>query len=167
MKISNWFYLLATMSIIFSLGCSEKVEVEKKTEIRPVKTILVAQPDSGGIRNFPGRVDANKKAELAFRVSGKVQELLAKEGDLVKKGDVIAKLDPTDFQITVNNKRAFFSRSQKDFNRGKKLVKAGHISKVDFDKLESIFLSSKADLNLAKQQLPIPHLASLHLLQQH
>ncbi|NOQ78195.1 MAG: efflux RND transporter periplasmic adaptor subunit [Gammaproteobacteria bacterium] len=115
--------------------------------------MVVKAPDAGGVRNFPGRIDANRKAELAFRVSGKVQELLVKEGDLVAEGDVIAKLDPTDFQITVNDKQALFTRASNDYNRGKKLVKDGHISKMDFDKLEANFLSAKAELNLAKQQL--------------
>jgi len=134
-------------------GCSKKQEVETVEEVRPVKTIIVKAPDAGGIRNFPGRIDANRKAGLAFRISGKVQELLVKEGDLVAEGDTIAKLDPTDFQITVNDKKALFVRASNDYNRGKKLVKEGHISKMDYDKLESAFLSAQAELNLAKQQL--------------
>ena len=150
------FYLLSlSLMILFlsSTGCSKKEEVVKVDEVRPVKTIVVTAPDSGRIRNFPGRVDANRKAELAFRVSGRVQELLVKEGDSVTKGDTIAKLDPTDFQIAVNDKKALFTRASNDYNRGKKLVKDGHISKMDFDKLEASFLSTKADLNLASQQL--------------
>ncbi len=145
--------IITSLALALTAGCSKKQEVETVEEVRPVKTILVKTPDVGGVRNFPGRIDANRKAELAFRVSGKVQELLVKEGDLVTEGDLIAKLDPTDFQITVNNKKALFTRSSKDYTRGKKLVKEGHISKMDFDKLESSFLSAKAELNLAKQQL--------------
>jgi len=153
MKTLKCFYLPVSILILSTLGCNEKVEIEKKVEVRPVKTIVVAAPDSGGIRHFPGRVEANKKAQLAFRVAGKVQKLLVKEGDDIKQGDLIATLDATDFQITVNDKQASFSRAKKDYSRGKKLVKEGHISKMDFDKLESTFLSAKADLNLAKQQL--------------
>ncbi len=145
--------MITLFTMALTSGCSKKQEVVQAEEIRPVKTILVKAPDAGGIRNFPGRIDANRKAELAFRVSGKVQELLVKEGDLVAEGDTIAKLDPTDFQITVNDKKALFTRASNDYNRGKKLVKEGHISKMDFDKLEANFLSAKAELNLAKQQL--------------
>lgn len=145
--------MISLFTIALTSGCSKKPEVVQAEEIRPVKTVLVKAPDTGGIRNFPGRIDANRKAELAFRVSGKVQELLVKEGDLVAEGDTIAKLDPTDFQITVNDKKALFTRAEKDYKRGKKLVKDGHISKMDFDKLEASFLSTKADLNLARQQL--------------
>lgn len=143
---------LIVLSLSF-LGCSKKQEVEQSEEIRPVKTMVIKSPNSGGVRNFPGRVDANRKAELSFRVSGKVHELLVKEGDQIKQGEVIAKLDPTDFQIAVNDKQALFTRAFNDFKRGKELIKDGNISKMDFDKLEANYLSAKADLNLVKQQL--------------
>ena len=153
------FYLLSILMITLPgmtliPGCSKKKqEIEKAEEIRPVKTIVVKAPDAGGNRHFPGRIDANKKAELSFRVSGKIKELPVKEGDEVHKGDLIARLDPTDFQIAVNDKKALFTRAANDYHRGQKLVKEGHISKMDFDKLEANFLSSRAALNLAKQQL--------------
>ncbi len=153
MKKFYLFALLTLMLVFLTTGCSKKQEVEQAEEIRPVKTTIVTAPETGGVRNFPGRVDANRKASLAFRVSGKVHELLVKEGDMVKQGDVIAKLDSTDFQITVNDKKARFTRAEKDYKRGKKLVKDGNISKRDFDQLEAAYLSSKADFNLAKQQL--------------
>ncbi|MDX2506053.1 MAG: efflux RND transporter periplasmic adaptor subunit [Gammaproteobacteria bacterium] len=153
MKKFYLFALLTLMLVFLTTGCSKKKEVEQAEEIRPVKTTIVTAPETGGVRNFPGRVDANRKASLAFRVSGKVHELLVKEGDMVKQGDVIAKLDSTDFQITVNDKKARFTRAEKDYKRGKKLVKDGNISKRDFDQLEAAYLSSKADFNLAKQQL--------------
>ncbi len=103
--------MITLLSMTLISGCSKKEqEVEKVEEIRPVKTILVKAPDAGGNRHFPGRIDANKKAELSFRVSGKIQELPVKEGDEVLKGDLIAKLDPTDFQIAVNDKKAIFPK---------------------------------------------------------
>ncbi|MCK5697824.1 MAG: efflux RND transporter periplasmic adaptor subunit [Gammaproteobacteria bacterium] len=147
--------LIITLTTIGLLsGCNKTQEVETvEKEVRPVKTILVKSPDAGGIRHFPAHIDANKRAELSFRVSGKVNELLVKEGDIVAQGDIIAKLDATDFKIEVNDKNALFTRASKDYKRGQKLVKEGHLSKMDFDKLEASFLSAKAALNLAKQQL--------------
>jgi RND family efflux transporter MFP subunit len=145
--------MLFLLTILLTPGCSKKQEVATTEEIRPVKTMIVKAPDLGGIRHFPGRVDASKKAELAFRVAGKVEELFVNEGDSVKKGDVIAKLDPTDFQIAVNDKKATFTRAEKDYLRGKTLVKEGNISRLDYDKLESVFLSARAALELVEQQL--------------
>ncbi|MFK5985039.1 MAG: efflux RND transporter periplasmic adaptor subunit [Pseudomonadota bacterium] len=150
LALSVLFLLASSLAII---GCSKKQEIQQSIEIRPVKTVIIKSSDTERIRHFPARVDANKKAEIAFRVSGKVEGLLVKEGDEVKKGEVIARLDPTDFKITVSNKNALFTRAKKDYLRGKKLVKEGHISKMDFDKLESVYQSTQADFSLAKQQL--------------
>ncbi len=146
-------FIVLLLSIGLNVACSKKVEIEPVAEVRPVKTLIVSLPDSGGVRSFPARIDANRKAELAFRVAGKLQEILVKEGDTVLKDDVLARLEPTDFKIAVNDKKALFNRASKDYNRSKGLVKEGHISKMDFDKLESNFLSARAELNLAKQQL--------------
>ncbi len=158
MKKHNTFTLLMPLifvmaTVVLTTGCSEKEQVVKKVEVRPVKTMIVKSLDAGGIRYFPARVDANEKAEIAFRVSGKVSKLLVKEGELVKKGDLLATLDPTDFQITVNNKKALFARAKKDYIRGKELVKDGNISRVDFDRIEANYQTSQSDYNFAKQQL--------------
>jgi RND family efflux transporter MFP subunit len=150
------FHLLSftlLIVLIFISGCDKKKVVEQTEEIRPVKTIVVQAPDESRIRHFPGRVDANKKADLSFRVSGKVSELLVKEGSMVKEGDIIARLDPTDFKIEVNDKKALFTRANNDFKRGKELIKDGNISKMDYDKLESNYLSARAAYDLAKQKL--------------
>ncbi len=157
MKKNNILALIApvifVITTVLTTGCSEKVQEVKKVEVRPVKTIVVEAPDAGGIRYFPARVDANKKAEIAFRVSGKVAKLLVKEGDRVKKGDLIATLDPTEFQLKVNNKKALFTRAGKDYKRGKELVEEGNISRVDFDRIEANYQTSQSDFKLAKQQL--------------
>ncbi|HBH35995.1 MAG TPA: efflux RND transporter periplasmic adaptor subunit [Gammaproteobacteria bacterium] len=115
--------------------------------------MLMEAPDTHGVRNFPARIDANRKAELAFRVPGKVQELLVKEGDPVTEGQDVAKLDLTDFQIVVNDRQATFDNANKNFNRAKKLIEEGHISKVDYDRLEREFKNAGAALETARQDL--------------
>jgi len=149
----TWVIPSLLIPLVLLSACEKQQEIIQVEEVRPVKTMLIQANNLNGVRNFPGRIDANKKVELAFRVSGKVQELLVKEGDKVALGQVIARLDPTDFKITADNKKALFVRTEKDYKRGKKLVKEGHISRRDFDKLEADFLSAQADLKLAEQQL--------------
>ena len=48
---------------------------------RPVKTIVIEGMGAGSIREFPGRIDANRQAELAFRVRGRIESIHVKEGD--------------------------------------------------------------------------------------
>ncbi len=134
-------------------ACSEPPPPPTKEVARPVKTYLIEDTGGGAIRSFPARIDAGQKAELAFRVSGKVTKLNAKEGDRVEQGQVIASLDPTDYQIKYNNQKANFDNARKNFNRAKDLVKKGNISKMDFDRLEAEYKSATSALESAQQNL--------------
>jgi RND family efflux transporter MFP subunit len=133
-------------------GGEEQVQLPAVTT-RPVKTLVVGEAAIGGIRNFPARIDANRKAELAFRIPGTVQAVLVKEGDPVAKDQTVAKLDPKDFQIVVNDRQATFDNAQKNFERAKVLVKEGHISKMDYDRLEAEFKNAQSALEQARQDL--------------
>jgi RND family efflux transporter MFP subunit len=134
-------------------GCTEPEPPPVADVARPVKTFVVAGENAGGTRNFPARIEAAQRADLSFRVSGTVQELPVKEGDRLKEGDLVARLDPKDYQIVVNDRRATFSNAQKNYERGKELVGAGNISKMDFDRLEAEFKNAQAALDTAMQDL--------------
>ncbi|MES9847035.1 MAG: hypothetical protein ABW145_01470, partial [Candidatus Thiodiazotropha sp.] len=56
-------------------GCEKSPPPDIKNVIRPVKSFVVAQAGSSDVRSFPARIDAGRKAELAFRVAGKVTQL--------------------------------------------------------------------------------------------
>ncbi len=73
---------------------------------RPVKLFTVEGGRSDMIRSFPGRVDASRRAELSFRVSGQLQEILVKEGDLVEAGQVLARLDPADYEVVLEDRHS-------------------------------------------------------------
>jgi RND family efflux transporter MFP subunit len=134
-------------------SCSAKEEVKTGPQSRPVKIFTVEGGTAGGIRRFPALVDASKRAELAFRVSGKLQEILVLEGDLVEKDQLVARLDPTDFQITVDDRKATFENAQRNFTRAKDLVADGNISRIEFDRMEAEFKTSQAALSQAERDL--------------
>jgi RND family efflux transporter MFP subunit len=146
------YYLMVFMPFLMT-ACQDKTDQAVIETARPVKTIVIGVSESGGIRNFPGTVDAASRADLSFRVDGIIVKLPVKEGDNVEMGQVLAELDPKDFQIVVNDKQASFNRARADYNRAKKLVGPGHISRMDFDRIEADYKSRLADLNKAKQDL--------------
>ena len=74
-------------------ACSKQEELPVAETPRPVKTVMIDAPDVGGLRRFPGRIDALSKAELSFRIPGTIQELEVKEGDDVTSGDVLAEIE--------------------------------------------------------------------------
>jgi RND family efflux transporter MFP subunit len=132
-------------TLLLLAGCAEEPAPVVAETTRPVKILLIEAPESGGVRNFPARIDAGDKAELAFRVPGKVQELLVKEGERVSEGQELAKLDPID-------------NAKKNFERAKELIGKGHISKMDHDRLEAEFKNARAALESARQDLEYTNL---------
>lgn len=145
---------LAALLVVHLLSaCSEPEPPPTEPPSRPVKTFSVVGAEGSAIRRFPGSVEASQRAELGFRVAGTINQILVKEGDNVKQGDVLAKLDPTDYQIQVEDRTATFDNAKRNFERGKQLVEKGAISQLDYDRMEANFKTSGAALEAAKQDL--------------
>ena len=132
-------------------GCSGDEGPPAEAAVRPVKTVVVETPEAAGDRKFAGRVDAQMKAELAFRVPGTVTEILVKEGDQVTAGQALIQLDPTDYEIAVRDAQATFDRTESDFKRAQELVEDGFVSRTEFDTKEAEFKNAEAALERAKQ----------------
>lgn len=120
---------------------------------RPVKIFTVEGISDAATRDFPGSVRASQRADLAFRVGGVINEMLVREGESVSKGQLLAKLDPTDFKITLEDRQATFDNAERNFTRAKELIVDGNISKLDFDRMEANFKTSSAALSAARQDL--------------
>lgn len=140
------------LPLLLLTACSEEAPLPPP-ESRPVKTMLVGGVTAGNFRQFPGVVDAIQKADLSFRVQGKIIEVLVREGDRVGKGKVLAKLDPTDYQIVLNDRKASYATASANFERAKQLVAKEAISKVEHDQIRAEYHTAKANLNAAKQDL--------------
>jgi membrane fusion protein, multidrug efflux system len=78
-------------------GCSNKAPPPSEVA-RPVKTMVVAAGGDLHVRTFPGKIEASKKVELAFQVSGLLVKLPVKAGQKIAKGELIAQLRQDEFQ---------------------------------------------------------------------
>ncbi|OOF13678.1 MULTISPECIES: efflux RND transporter periplasmic adaptor subunit [unclassified Salinivibrio] len=102
---------------------------------------------------FPAVAAAADKATLAFRVPGEVQQINVKAGDLVKKGDVLARLEPTDYRLAVENASARFDVADAQYRRSAPLVEQGMLAQSQFDELKAQREIAQAELALAKLHL--------------
>ena len=146
-------FLAIALGVATLAGCGGEPPELPPPASRPVKIFTVEGGSGDAVRTFPGRIDATQRAELAFRVGGQLEELLIKEGDLVQAGQVLARLDPTDYKITLEDRQATFDNAQRNFERGKELIVDGNISRLDFDRMEADFRTASAALNAAQQDL--------------
>jgi RND family efflux transporter MFP subunit len=152
MSLSKGVFGLFLGCLLIS-SCSEPPSTRPSEVVRPIKSFLIESTSRGAIRTFPAWIDAGRKAELSFRVSGVLKQLLVKEGDQVEAGQLVATLDPTDPQIIYNQRQANYEKANRNFTRAKELIKKGNISKMDYDRLEAEFKSANASRNAAQQDL--------------
>lgn len=96
--------LLATIALVL-VACSDQVE-EAKAVVRPVKVIEIGDAGEARQMNYSGIVRARTEMNLGFRVNGKITERLVNVGDRVESGDLIARIDATDYDLSVKSAAA-------------------------------------------------------------
>lgn len=141
-------------SSLMLLGCSnDDAPVEPQVKLRPVKSIVLSSQNPQRSYEFNAVVDAYRKADLSFKVSGEITEFLVKQGDAVKEGDVIARLNDTDISILLDEAKSSYQRANADFNRAKSLIKTNYISTSEFEQLKATASSARAQLSTAENNL--------------
>jgi RND family efflux transporter MFP subunit len=141
------------LALLSLAGCGADRAPVPAPATRPVKIFVVEGVGGRTSRTFPGRVEATKRAELAFRVAGRLQQILVKEGNRVREGQVLARLDPTDFEIVLEERQASYDRAERNFKRGLELVEDGNISRIDYDTMETNYRAASAALSQARRDL--------------
>lgn len=127
---------------------TEKEEQPFRVSVRN----LVSQDYIQKIR-LNGVTKAKPSVALKAEVSGKVTELLFKEGDEVKAGDVILRLDAKDKKERVQEAKKRLRQRQIEYNASQALKKKGYQSKINFAQAATNLDAAKAALKSAEDDL--------------
>jgi RND family efflux transporter MFP subunit len=161
MKVEIKTYAVAIFpilgAVLMTAGCGGKDKTETAEPVRPVKTVVVTG-FSEGEQTFPGRLDAGNKMIVSFRVPGRIVELPVKKGEAVAKGQLIARLDPRDYEIAVEEAKATYQRAEADFQRYKRLYESDAVPLADLDQRRSERDVAKAKLEEAERNLEYTYL---------
>jgi RND family efflux transporter MFP subunit len=125
-----------------------------------VRTEIVRPKDRQGSVTQTGEVQARFRADLAFRVSGRVVARLTEVGAHVDPGQVLARLDPSEQQADLDAATAAVAASESQlrvaaatFQRQKTLLSNGFTTRVAFDQAQEGLKSAEASLEDTKAQL--------------
>jgi RND family efflux transporter MFP subunit len=151
MKIKTVLSILVLTFFLISCGSKEEKTVEKV--IRPVKAMYVNGDESGLGLGYPGVTKANQEAEISFRVSGPIVALNVIEGAMVKKGQLIAEIDPRDYQVELQSAQARYNQAKVEKERYYNLWKKGSVAKNDYDRKYANFKEAESNLQTAKNNL--------------
>ncbi|MGB5809820.1 MAG: efflux RND transporter periplasmic adaptor subunit [Polyangiales bacterium] len=150
--------LIAIAILATAYGCSE--EVEEPEVIRPVRYVIVAGSDSGTRQTYSGVAQSGQESRLSFQVSGQVMEVPISVGDSVKKGDTIARIDPADYALQLQNSQSAAAQSRAQernakatYERTRALYENQNASRQDLDADRTAYDSAKAGMASATQQI--------------
>ncbi|MBI3530124.1 MAG: efflux RND transporter periplasmic adaptor subunit [Betaproteobacteria bacterium] len=150
------FLLLATVCA----GCSDKPQATP--EARLVNVVRVTIGSTNSDVGYSGEVRPRYETNVSFRVAGKIVARNVEVGGLVKKGDVLARLDPEDQQLNARSAqsqlaaaRSEYEQSKAELERYTDLYKKEFISKAEFDRRQNAYNVAKARLEQAQAQLAV------------
>ena len=116
---------------------------------------------------YTGRFEATNRVEIRARVSGFLESIHFKDGDLVNKGDLLFVIDPRPFEAQLDVAKASLEAAktrvnlaEREFKRAESLLKRNNISRETFDQrqaelatAQSTVLSAQAQIRIAKLNL--------------
>jgi HlyD family secretion protein len=164
--IGSALLVILIVVVIFTKGSGHeatKVATEKAQK-RSITEIVSAS----------GKVQPEVEVKISSGVSGEIVELLVKEGDTVKKGDLLLRIDPVLYQSAVERMQATLSGTEANransearllqakaqltnaeaaYNRSDKLFKQGAISQSEFDQAKASYESAKAEVSAAEESV--------------
>ena len=149
---------LTVLLVSFIQGCSQEAPDVSDAEARPARLFTIAPPSDAQVRRFPAQVQAADRAPLAFRISGELMAVPVKEGQVVKQGQLLARLDPSDYQLRLDDRKARYELADSQFQRIDDLFSQGQVSKAQYDQSKAELDISRAAFNSARTDLSYTNL---------
>jgi membrane fusion protein, multidrug efflux system len=164
--------LVAAAATLLAAGCSNGKAKDKDkddaaatavpVEVQPLKHAAMVAVYSG-----TAPIEANGEAEVVAKVGGEVRQIFVEEGDAVREGQVLARLDGDRLRLDVAQKEANLRKLERDYKRQVELADKGLVAKgtaenakFDLDALRASYDSARLELGYTEIRAPIPGVIS-------
>ncbi len=145
----TWALLLL---VLVSSSCVSKEEesakVGKKEFALPVQIGKVVYMDIADEVRAVGNIQAEQRVTITSEIRGKVSRIAVEEGMNIKAGDLVAQIDPREYELTLERLRADLSASQNEYKKAQ-----GGLRQEDKDRLDAQTRAAQSSLDLAKIEL--------------
>lgn len=147
--------LSAIMLLVVATGCSRtSTNVAQTADTpQPVEVTSLARRDLAETLNVVGSLAANESATIRPELSGLVRSIHFDEGQRVKKGDLLVKIDDSEVRAQFTQSEARFRLAELNLQRAEKLGTTQSNSLADIDRARSEFASARSELDLIKVRL--------------
>ena len=158
-SLSRLAYLvLLLLFATYQLGCSNaqsKTPEEEEEEAPPVP-VEAAFVETGSISAFftgTASLEAEEEASVATKANGVVTKIFVEEGDFVREGQALAKLDGERLALELARTEVSLEKLKREYERNEELFKKQLISVEEYERVKSEYDTQQAAYNLAKLEL--------------
>lgn len=151
------FFVVAASTLA---SCGRSPDANKSGGPPPAPSVSVAAAVERQIQDFDeftGRLEATETVDIRPRVGGTIERVHFREGQIVRKGELLFGIDSRPFRAELSRAEAqvaaaqtHLEQSRTEFDRAQKLLDIKAISKQEFDQLQSVTRTSDANLRAAQ-----------------
>lgn len=143
------------LGVLMLAACQQGADSEKEddTPAIPVETATATRGDIYAMYSGTAPIEAFADATVIAKVRGEVRAILVEEGDEVRAGQLLARLDGDRLRLETRQAQANLQKLQRDFQRNVDLKERGLISEGDFEKIKYEMDALEASHKLAKLEL--------------
>ncbi len=153
--------IAATALVLLTLaGCAKRESPPEP--VRPVQLTRVVLGSAAETAVFAGEIRPRHETDLGFRIPGKLVARLVDVGARVRRGQPLARLDPTDVALQADASRALVASTQTEYEfakaelgRYENLYQQGFVSGSALDQKRNAMLSNRAKFEQAQAQLAV------------
>ena len=144
----RWLPVLFLTGLIILSGCKPKQQAQPTAP--EVEVVAVEQKDVPVYREWVGSLAADVNATISAQVSGYLLRQDYKEGQIVKKGDLLFEIDDRTYQATLDQANAKLGKTELDVKRYTPLAQTQAISQQELDDAIQANIAAKAEVDAAQ-----------------
>lgn len=149
------FFIYGFIPVLFLLNACTRSNADDTFNNRaiPVKVSLVKPVNGDMPINYSGTIQESEALPLSFKVVGSVTKVHVSEGDIVKKGQLLAEIDNTTYKSTYDISQATLKQAQDAYNRLKPMYEKGNLPEIKFVEVQTGLQQAKATAVISEQNI--------------
>lgn len=152
-KLKNLNKFILFTVLITAVACGKKEKAEEQEQVIPVKVEEVKKSEIVMHIRTSGKLESSSESNLSFKIPGIIKSIDVKEGEIVKKGEVLASLDLSEIKANVAKAENGYQKAKRDFARAENLYNDNVVTLEQFQNAKTGLEVAESDLKIAKFNL--------------
>jgi len=149
-------FVAVSLALSLLSGCDRSPAMAAEPAAEPVIPVTLTHALSGPLKRHvraAGVLRERRESDLSFKVPGVVSRVLVEDGARVRRGQLLAVLDPTEVEAGAAQAQEAYSKAERDVERARQLHEGKGIPKSSLDDAESALVMARASVSTASFNL--------------